>query len=47
MSGPGDEEQEPKPIRAGFVSRLGEFAVYAVLAGVGTLVILWLLANTH
>jgi hypothetical protein len=29
-----------------FLSRLGEFAIYAALAAGGALVILWLLANT-
>ena len=40
-----DEHPESTPIRSGFVARLGEFAIYAALAGAGTLVILWLLAN--
>lgn len=47
MANPGDEAPEPPPIRQGFASRLGEFAIYAVLAAGGTLVILWLLANTR
>lgn len=46
MGEPGDEVRKPTSIRAGFASRLGEFAIYAALAGVGTLAILWLLANT-
>ncbi|MBN9318572.1 MAG: hypothetical protein J0I28_02635 [Caulobacterales bacterium] len=47
MQNPGDEGPKPTPLRQGFVSRLGEFAIYAVLAAGGTLVILWLLANTR
>jgi len=48
MSDPAEpaREQRPAKLQVPFVARLGEFAIYGALAGFGTLVILWLLANT-